>query len=649
MKMFAFVEKRKSIIAAIISILIIALAAVLFYKYEVADNHNRPIKSYTIGGITSVDDSITVSAGQTLVQNYINDNLNYEQIGFAAQATSKDALLTVSITDGKQLQTETFKQNELSTGYTYIELDNNLKTLNKVDLKLSFTAQKGNFVFSANKSIDVPNSSCTLDETDCEKNIVVDLRTLKNKIGDAKYIILASAIILFLVAMVVLIKCGCKNIAVLTAIALSFFCVICFAIFPPFTVPDEKTHFLSSYHVSNMQRFDFTDEQAALRMRACDYEYMENSSNSLFSQGYVKEKGFDKFLADDIQTVTTKYGYMTNKAVPHFMSGLGINVARLFRMGPYWTFQMSRLFNAIMCIAMIYFAIKIIPYGKIALAAISLIPINLHIMASCSYDNFTFGGVILLFAYIVYLTHADKQIGWKQLLILAIMIALVVPQKIVYIGVAALLLVIPKEKFSKPRLHFVFKCCLGLMAVVAIFAFQLNNASKVTAETVTNSTTAGYNIGYVLGNPGQMVMMLYETILKQSDFYVKSLISFFGWFEFQTPWFMAMPYIAVLCIAFMRKSDEPKAEGFVQRMYALVLFGIVFLLIEFLLLVDHTPMGSATVLGVQGRYFIPALPLLFFFLRNNTVELKKSFDTKMMFLLVLLNSGIFIYCSSQII
>ena len=41
------------------------------------------------------------------------------------------------------------------------------------------------------------------------------------------------------------------------------------------------------------------------------------------------------------------------------------------------------------------------PFGKIAIAAISLIPINLHIMASVSYDVFTFGGIMLIFAYIM--------------------------------------------------------------------------------------------------------------------------------------------------------------------------------------------------------------------------------------------------------
>ena len=201
----------------------------------------------------------------------------------------------------------------------------------------------------------------------------------------------------------------------------------------------------------------------------------------------------------------------------------------------------------------------------------------------------------------------------------------------------------------KPKWHFAFKCALGVIAVASVLILQGANSDKVVSNTVTNSTVEGFGISYVLSHPVEMMQMLFKTIIEQGDFYVKSMISFFGWFEFQTPWFMAIPYVVVVCLAFMRKSDEPKVMGLAQRSYSLMLFGVVFLLIELLLLLDHTYSGSQIILGVQGRYFIPALPLLFLFLRNNTIELKQNFDTKLLYLLSVLNSGIFIYSCSKIV
>lgn len=648
MKILEFIEKKKTWIMIIAAILFVFVITIAMLKYEIL-GQTKLLKSYTFGSVTAIDDSVVLNEGQTVEQTYSNDNFNYKELGFVVHAADDEAELNVKIVAEGKTQELTLQKTDLLAGYTYVQLAEEVITKDPVELTITLTAQKGNFVVSANKSTTIENSVCKLDGEAINTNVVVDVRTVKTAANSGKFIGIGIAVVLFLIALVVLIKIQKADIAMLTAIILSFFCVICMVMFPPFTVPDEKTHYLSAYHVSNMQRFDFGDEAKALRMRQCDFDYVDSGSNSLYAQGFIKEKGFDEFITSQTQTITTKFGYMTNKVVPHFAAGLGINAARLFHLGPYWTFQLARLFNAAMCIIMIYFAIKIIPYGKIALAAISLIPINLHITASCSYDNFTYGGILLLFAYIIKLIHTDKKTCWKQLALLAIMVSLVVPQKIVYIGVAALVLLIPKDNFAKPKWHFAFKCALGVIAVVAIFAFQLNNAAKVTAETVTNSSTQGYNIGYVLQHPGEMVVMLYRTIINQGDFYFKSMISFFGWFEFQTPWFMAIPYIVVLMFAFMRQKDELCTEPFVSRAYSLILFGVVFLLIEFLLLVDHTPMGSSTVLGVQGRYFLPALPLLFFAVRNSVVEIKKNFNNILIFGMTFMNGLLFIYSASKIL
>lgn len=648
-KFFEFFEKRKSLVLAIAAIVAVIMVSVGFYKTNVESDKPTLIKSNTIGGITSIDDKIELTKGNVLEQNYNCDSLNYKQIGFVAQAVTDDAELTVVITDGQHAQTCNFKAEELAAQYTYVNFDEELKNSAQKQIKLTFEVKAGEVVVSANKTTEVAGSECLLDGTTVSTNAVVDMRTLKETTGATKYFVIAAASIVFLAILLVVIKCKKLSVAGITVLILAFFTVVCVSIFPPFTVPDEAAHYRSVYHVSNMIMFNFDDEQSALQMRECDYNYLMSSSNSLYGQAYVSEKGYDEVFVDNTDVITTDKGYMTNKFIPHFAGGLGLSIGRIIGLGPYWAFMLARIFNAALCILLVYFAIKIIPYGKVAISAISLIPINLHILASCSYDAFTFGGVVLMFAYILRLMHSEEKINWKQLTLLAVIIIAVVPQKVVYIGVAALLLLIPKDKFAKPKWHFAFKCALGLLAVASILILQGANSDKVVSNTVTNSTTAGFGIGYVLKNPVEMLGMLFRTIVEQGDFYVKSLISYFGWFEFQTPWFMAIPYVVVLCLAFMRKTDEPKVMGIVQRSYSLMLFGVVFLLIELLLLLDHTYAGSGVILGVQGRYFIPALPLLFLFVRNNTIELKRNFDMKLLYLIGVLNSGIFIYTCSKIV
>ena len=44
------------------------------------------------------------------------------------------------------------------------------------------------------------------------------------------------------------------------------------------------------------------------------------------------------------------------------------------------------------------------------------------------------------------------------------------------------------------------------------------------------------------------------------------------------------------------------------------------------LCIDHTSTSSMHIQGVQGRYFIPILPLVMLAVRNNTLVLKKDID-----------------------
>ena len=649
MKFLQFIDKQKSIISAAIAIVLIIAITVAFYKSYFDTQEEEIIKSYTVGNITEINDTITLNEGQTLVQNYYSDSFDYKQLGFTATPTTESAILNVQISNGEQNQTKSFKHSELSLGYTYIDLDEALKKSSPTDFTVTFIATKGAFDFSANNNVTIENSSCTVDSTNCEKNVVIDLRSVQKTKG-FEFVLLSSVIIIFLITLLLFVKLKPFNIEGITAVVALFFCIIFIFVFKPFTVPDEATHYRSAYHVSNMMMLDFSDNEKGLQMRQCDYNYFVNGRIAIRDQSYISENDFDKFFVKDNQKVDTGYRFISDKkALPYVASGLGITVGRILHIGPYWTFQIARLFNAVMAIILIYFAIKILPYGKIGLAVIALIPINLHILSSCSYDAFTFGSVILMFAYIMKIIYDEQKIGWKRLLLLAAMIFIIVPQKVVYIGVAAIVLIIPKNKFKNEKLHFAFKCGLGMVAIASILFLQMADVSKLTSDTPTASDVAGFSVGYILQNPISIIKMLYNTIIIQGDFYIKSMISFFGWFEFETPWFMAIPYVVIIAFAFMRKKGEPKAMGYPQRLYALLMFGAIFLMIEMLLLIDHTYIGSEIILGVQGRYFIPALPLLMLFVRNNTIVVKESFDKKMLYLTSVLNSGMLIYCAATIL
>ena len=435
------------------------------------------------------------------------------------------------------------------------------------------------------------------------------------------------------------------SLELLTVLMLAVLGALYTFVFPPNSVPDEPLHYTTAYHISNQMLFKFDDEQQNMTMRAEDYEFVTKSSIILSDRQYAFVSQNSDLFCSNNQELKTDKGFIKNKTVAYVASAIGITIGRIANFSAFWTYQLGRLFNFLSFLAFVYFAIKLMPFNKVGIAAIAMLPMNLHIMASVSYDVFTVGGVLLLFAYIMNLRYGERKIGLKQLGILAIIIALIIPQKVAYIGVAALVLLLPKEKFEKPKLHFLFKCLLGVIAVLSIAVLQAHNASKLVAENVTyDQNVSGYSLQYVFTHFGEIVKMLFNTICYQTDFYIKTITGYFGWFQIESPWFIKIPVIMIVVLSFMRKENDVKAEDTLSKLYSLVLFIAVFIIIELLLLLDHTTMGSSIIEGVQGRYFIPALPLLLLVIRNNMIKVSEKTDDAVLILMHALNVINIIFC-----
>ena len=97
MKVFEFLEKKKSLICAITIILAVLAVAVAFYCYRINNNKNLPKHSYTVGEVTGFDDRITVSEGQTVTQQYKIKTLSYKQLGMFISGVSPKCNIKINL------------------------------------------------------------------------------------------------------------------------------------------------------------------------------------------------------------------------------------------------------------------------------------------------------------------------------------------------------------------------------------------------------------------------------------------------------------------------------------------------------------------------------------------------------------------------
>ena len=106
-------------------------------------------------------------------------------------------------------------------------------------------------------------------------------------------------------------------------------------------------------------------------------------------------------------------------------------------------------------------------------------------------------------------------------------------------------------------------------------------------------------------------------MLFRSGFYFISWIGKLGWLSLELPWFVYFFYMVVLVLS-MFLGEKPPNLNREQQLIVWITFFSSILVVFVVMLLIWTPvkggniLGKITIFGVQGRYFIPIIPLIFF-------------------------------------
>ena len=115
-----------------------------------------------------------------------------------------------------------------------------------------------------------------------------------------------------------------------------------------------------------------------------------------------------------------------------------------------------------------------------------------------------------------------------------------------------------------------------------------------------------------------------------------------GWLSILLPNWIINIWLGVLVLSSMSEKSNNDVFTYEHKLlYFLTSFGII-LLVMLAMALAWTPMGYATIEGVQGRYFIPIIFLLFICLQNTKLYLKENM-IKIVLALIPIMSVISIY------
>jgi uncharacterized membrane protein len=474
----------------------------------------------------------------------------------------------------------------------------------------------------------------TIDGEDQSCNLMVQVLE-----GDNGFIVIAYVISLCFLTLVIYVvyymvfikKSKIEKIFLVILCAMG---VMYMAIMTPYSVPDEGSHIRRMYIDTNKILGIEEAREGYYYMRYDDATIGLTREPCLYSYKTVWNHFFD--MAENTELVEVEGRTVSAPFYLYLPGEIVFLFCRLLNIGPVMMFTLARIANFAFFVFMAYWGMKKLPFGKMVLFTICLMPMTVQMAASCSYDSIMNALSIGFMCYCLYLTFGEeKKISIKQLILLGILGVLIAPTKNgAYIPLCFLVLLIPQAKFENKKKYLT---SIGLVLLVCVAAFCVTGITSIlwsvsgSAEGTDNMIAwagePGYSLTYFLHNPLQLIRIAVNTLNVKGGFYFKSMIGYrLGWLNIPVADMVISGFAVVLALSALKRVNEKQYFTTGKKLWTFVVIAGCVCLIELGMLLNWTPQSYPYVEGVQGRYFLPFLLPAVLLLRNNRLVVTKSID-----------------------
>ncbi len=458
------------------------------------------------------------------------------------------------------------------------------------------------------------------------------------------------------------------------------------AVLPPLSAPDEISHYIGAYQLSScMMGKQAVSDRGNVLLRGTDwfledvygvYTY-EKDSDDIWKNTGIGERGRWKvlgqelreetyrmihgmgikgeptpqeiqfgqegFLDTDSQVAASVHYPVVTTPLAYVPQALGITVARMLHLNSIWLAYLGRFFNLFFFVAITTLAMKRLPFGKEVLFGVALLPMTLHLSASFSYDVMIMGCFFYFVSVCLDLAYEKETVGRKDVAVLMILMAVAGPCKMIYGVLMGLCLLIPVKKFGGwARWALSATAVAGAwgIAMVLINSRLIANLATASDQVVEWAGEAGYSVNFLLHNPGKVIQMVYQTILWQAQTHHLTMV---GAYLGNMDQGLDVPYVLVVFFTFclmalaLRKPGESLILSGGRRIWVFVVCGTCVAAAFGSMLIAWTPVSSQVISGVQGRYFLPFLPVFLMACKNDWLILTKDRNRSILYLMLCAN------------
>jgi len=393
--------------------------------------------------------------------------------------------------------------------------------------------------------------------------------------------------------------------------------LILFQVFftPPFQTPDSPNNFNRAYQISNFKLIGSRMKNLSggyINSNMISVESIFNNipfhyNNKVTEDQLVKAHSYKWHQSNKSQTYT--FASFPNTSVyPPFAylpQALAIKIGRLANLSILDTYRLSLLSVSLLAVIFTYLALSLGSRLSTAIFVTATLPMVTCLYAAVEADALLISAGFLLAAIIAKAIESNSY-RRRSTIILFILITFLAIQKPSYIGLEFLFF-IPGFSVSNSYslLKRFFLASISSMIVISWIVY-----AKLVAwiNINPNHTSLISHIYFVLHNPYALITIFTRTLHSGYVNYYHQMVGVLGWLDTPLPnWY----YIIVLAAFALTVIMTSTKLRFTDWLFISLSISTTILMVFIALYADWSPVYAQVIEGVQGRYFLPILPLSF--------------------------------------
>jgi len=428
------------------------------------------------------------------------------------------------------------------------------------------------------------------------------------------------------------------NLAIQKYFLIIAFCIgFLYLIFiPPFQNVDESHHYYRIIGIANGAKIEESGGTVGAylpekyKKYGVSYDYLIKNIDAKIS--FVK-KGVEN---QDSNLIFVPYANTALYAPLTYLPCLPVAfISSFVDLSPSTLFYLMRFSNLLAYIGLGYLVLRVLPCLQLPMMILLLLPMSLSIGASVTSDVVLLGVNFLWFAYIVKFLYFKNKISKKEIVLLFLLAGMIGLCKNYFMTVF-LSLLLPIGIFSSKLRYWLFNVCVILFSLLCSFLWANNVKDLVVPLNELANPFA--QVGYIFDNFLLYLCILIKSLIIKLPRIIITMVGVLGWQDTRLDFVTYAIYPLIFYISTKCSCVDLKLSKF-KKAFLILLFGVGVFLVSTYMYISWSALGSNIILGLNGKYFIPLMPVVILILAVNlkcvSVKLSEVFCKKIIYVSIL--------------